>query len=176
MRERERERCIHTHTPHTHTQNILLPSLVWWCYRISQSVTWNKNCLLSSRSQRGLLLSKYYSDCYIFWTADSLATKFGLMKGYHRPVRLVEKLDSQQKVKLSMFTQMISSKSPNILLPNLVLQCIILSWGVRHTDWFAIFKVKVTARAHMIKIWLFLLHFLNCWFLGNQTWSDDTSS
>ena len=31
----------------------------------------------------------------------------------------------------------------------------------------AIFKVKVAERAHMIKIWLFLLYFLNCWFLGN---------
>ena len=40
----------------------------------------------------------------------------------------------------------------------------------------AIFNVKVIARAHMIKIWLFLLYILNCWFLGNQTWSDDTSS
>ena len=34
----------------------------------------------------------------------------------------------------------------------------------------AIFKVKVTARAHIIKILLFVLYFLNCWFLGNQTW------
>ena len=40
----------------------------------------------------------------------------------------------------------------------------------------AIFKVKVTARAHMIIIWFFLLYFLNCWTLGNQTWSDDTLS
>ena len=30
--------------------------------------------------------------------------------------------------------------------------------------------------AHLIKTWLFLLYLLNCWFLGNQTWSDDTSS
>ena len=41
---------------------------------------------------------------------------------------------------------------------------------------FAIFKGKVTARARMIKIWLFLLYLLNCWFLCNQAWSDDTSS
>ena len=39
----------------------------------------------------------------------------------------------------------------------------------------AIFKVKVAATAHMIKIWHFLLYYRNCWFLGNQTWSDDTS-
>ena len=29
---------------------------------------------------------------------------------------------------------------------------------------FAVFKVKVTARAHVIKIWLWLLYLLNCWF------------
>ena len=31
-------------------------------------------------------------------------------------------------------------------------------------------------KGHMIKMWLFLLYFLDCWFLGNQTWSDYTSS
>ena len=31
------------------------------------------------------------------------------------------------------------------------------------------FKVKVTARAHMIKIWQFLLHPLNCEFFYDQT-------
>ena len=40
----------------------------------------------------------------------------------------------------------------------------------------AVFKVKVTVRAFMIKIWLFLLYFLNCWFPGKQTWADNTSS
>ena len=40
---------------------------------------------------------------------------------------------------------------------------------------FAIFQVKVTARAHKYQN-MTLLYLLNCWFLGNQTWSDDTSS
>ena len=40
----------------------------------------------------------------------------------------------------------------------------------------AIFKVKDTARANMMKLWLFLLYYLNCWFLGNQAWSVDISS
>ena len=31
---------------------------------------------------------------------------------------------------------------------------------------FAIFKVKVTAVVHMIKIWFSLLYLLNCWFLA----------
>ena len=75
--------------------NILLPNLVWWCRKMSQSVKRNKNCLLSSksRSQRGLIWSKYYSDYYIFWTADSLVTKLGLMIGYRRQERPVETLD-----------------------------------------------------------------------------------
>ena len=75
-----------------------------------------------------------------------------------------------------MFVQKISSKPPNILLPNLVLWCSILSWSVMQKDWFAIFKVKVTARAYMIIIWQFLLYLLNCWFFGNQTCLLDTAS
>ena len=46
----------------------------------------------------------------------------------------------------------------------------------KHFAVVVFFKVKVTARTHMIKISLFVLYFVNCWFLGNQTWSDDTSS
>ena len=59
---------------------------------------------------------------------------------------------------------MIPSKPPNILFPNLVLWCIIMSQSVMQKDWAAIFKVKVTARAHMIKIWQVLLYLLNWWF------------
>ena len=80
-----------------------------------------------------------------------------------------------------MFVWMIFSESQNILLSNLVWWCSIMRQIVMWKSLFfcfvfAVFKVKVTARAHMIKIWLFLLYFLNCWFRGNQTWSDDTSS
>ena len=79
-------------------QNILLPNLVWWwsknkpeCYAERKK---KKNSLLSSRSrsQRGLILSNSDSDYYIFWTADSLPTRLGLMIGYHRPEHLVEKI------------------------------------------------------------------------------------
>ena len=60
---------------------------------MSQSVNQNKMFLSSrSRSQQGLILSKYNFDYYIFWTADSLATRRSLMIGYHGPQRLVEKL------------------------------------------------------------------------------------
>ena len=51
---------------------------------------------------------------------------------------------------------MISSKPPNIVFPNLVLWWI-MSQSVMQKDWFDIYKVKVTARAHMIKIQQFPL-------------------
>ena len=63
---------------------------------------------------------------------------------------------------------MISSKPPNILFPNLVLWCIIMSQSVMQKDWFAIFKVKFTARALMIKIWQFLWYLLNCWSFSTK--------
>ena len=37
------------------------------------------------------------------------------------------------------------------------------------------FTVKVTAKAYIIRIWLFLLYLLNCWLLCNQTWFDSTA-
>ena len=110
-----------------------------------------------SRSQRGLILSKYDSFYYIFWTVDSLANKFGLMIHHQKPecpLRRIGLLQSgsrsQWKVKMLMFAKMIFSKPPNILLPNLVFWCIIMSGSVMQKDWFAVFKVKVTARAHII--------------------------
>ena len=42
----------------------------------------------------------------------------------------------------------------NILLPNLVLWCIIMSQIVFQKDWFAVFKAKGTEKDHIIKICL----------------------
>ena len=75
-----------------------------------------------------------------------------------------------------MFVKMVFSNPPNILFPNLVLWCIIMSQNVTQKDWFAIFKVKVTARAHMINTWQYLLYLLNCWSFYYQTWFDSTLS
>ena len=36
-------------------------------------------------------------------------------------------------------------------------------------NWFTIVNVKVTVRAYIIKIWLFLLYLPNCWSVCNQT-------
>ena len=70
------------------SRNILLPNVVLWCSIISQSVMPKFLLLLllpfRSRSQRGLIWSKYDSFHYIFWTVDSLATKLGLMIHHHK--------------------------------------------------------------------------------------------
>ena len=135
------------------SQNIWLPNLVWWCRIMSQSVMLKFLSLLlssESRSQQRLIWSKYDSFYYIFWTVDSLATKLGLMIHHQKPDCSV----------------MVSSKLPNILFQNFQ--------SVMQKDWFAILKVTVTARAHMIKIWKFLLYLLNCWSFCDQTWFDST--
>ena len=162
------------------SQNILLPNLVWCCSVMSQSIMQNFLLLLSSRSrsQQRPIWSKYASFYHIFWTVDSLASKLGLII-HHKsecPVKRIGLLHSgsrsQWRVKMLMFVQMISPKPPNILFPNLILSFIIMSWCIMLKDWFAIFKVKVTARAHMIKVWQFLLYLMNCWFvlLPNLVW------
>ena len=62
-----------------------------------------KKCLLStrSRSQRGLICSKYYSFYYIFCIADSLATKRGLMVHHQKLECLGKKLITVFKVKVT---------------------------------------------------------------------------
>ena len=47
-----------------------------------------------------------------------------------------------------------SSESLNLLLPKLVPWCIIMNQIVFQKPWFAVFKVKVTVKNHIIKIWL----------------------
>ena len=75
-----------------------------------------------------------------------------------------------------IFVRMISPEPQNILFKKIVLWCSIMSQSILHENLSAIFKVKVTERAHVIKKLLFLLYLLNCWFFGNQTGSDDVSS
>ena len=54
-----------------------------------------------------------------------------------------------------MFVLMISSESLNLLPPNLLLWCIIMNQIVFQKDWFAVFKVKVTVKYNIIRIWPF---------------------
>ena len=89
---------------------------------------------------------------------------------HHKPEYPVEKWDyciqgqgHSEGSKCSwMFVQTISSEPNNILLPNLVCLCsIIMNQSVMQKTWFTVFSVKVTVRAYIIKIWLFLLYLLN---------------
>ena len=63
----------------------------------------------------------------------------------------------------------------DILSPNLVWLCSIIRQSVVQKNLFTVFNVKVTVRAYIIKIWLFLLCLHNCWSVCNQTWLDSTA-
>ena len=139
------------------------------------------------RSQRGLIYSKYDYFCCIFLTAGWFATKLGLVVQHYKLECPFEKWDYCVKVKVTAKVQNVSECLSRWYFLNYRTFCYqiwygeVASWARVSCGNFvvvvvAIFKVKVTARAHMIKIWLFLLYFLNCWFLGNQNWSSDTSS
>ena len=74
--------------------NVLLLNLVLWCIIMSQSACRKIGLLFSRlRSQQGLIWSKYDSFYYIVWTADSFATKLGLIVHYYTPECHIEKLD-----------------------------------------------------------------------------------
>ena len=164
-------------------RNILLPNLVCLCSIMSQSVMQKNwftvfNVKVTARAYlfKIWLFLLYLLNCW------SICNQLGLIVQHHKLERPVEKWDfciqGQGHSKGSkcqwMFVRMIFSKSQIILLPNLVWYHEPEACG--NYVVVAIFKVKVTARAFMIKIRPFLLYYLNCWFLGNQTWSDDTSS
>ena len=156
-------------------QNILLPNLVWWwsknkpeCYAERKK---KKNSLLSSRSrsQRGLILSNSDSDYYIFWTADSLPTRLGLMIGYQRPEHLVEKLDYCIQGQGHSEGSKCQCLSGWYLLDHQIFGY--QTWYCDASLWAGVlckiiclllFKVKDTARVRMIKICQFLPYLLNC--------------
>ena len=81
-----------------------------------------------SRSQQGLVLTKYDSFYFIFWIADPFAIKLGLMARYHKPEYHMKKLDycvqGQGHGKIEkcqwLFIQMLSSEMLNLILPNWV--------------------------------------------------------
>ena len=63
------------------------------------------------------------------------------------------------KVKVTVKVQNVSEcllgymcEPQNILFPNLVWLCSIISQSDRQKDWFTVFNVKVTMRAYIIKI------------------------
>ena len=156
--------------------NILLPNSVLWCIIMSWSVMQKKSRLLfsRSRSQQGLVWAKYDSFDCIFWIAEPFATKLGLIVHYHKPECLMKKLDccvhGQGHGKISkcqwLFIQMLSSEMLNLILPNLVRWCIIMSQIVFQKYWFAVVKVNATVKDHVTKD-DFLIYLLTCWSFCN---------
>ena len=72
---------------------------------------------------------------------------------------------------------MIPSELLNLLQPNLVWWCIIMSQIVFQTDWYAVFKIKITVKDHIINLWLSeLLIFLQLnlvwWHIITILWKD----
>ena len=141
----------------------MYPNLVLWFIVMSWSVVQKDwYAIFKIMAQQWLIWWKYDSLYYVFWTVDPFPAKVCLVVDYYKPCEeigllcigpLYSRSRSQWRVKMSMFIQMISAKPPNILLPNMLLWCIIMNWNVMQKDLFTIFKVKVTTRAHMIKIW-----------------------
>ena len=144
--------------------NILFANLILLCVILSRSVV-QKDCLLFSRSRslQDLIWSKYDNFYCIFWTADPFPTKLGLVVHYQRPECFMEKVDRCIKVKVTANFKMsvnvclydIFRIAWTFLLRNLVWWCIIMSQIVFQKDCFAVFKIRVTVKDNIIKLWLF---------------------
>ena len=83
------------------------------------------------------------------------------MAHHHKLDCLVKRLDCSVVVKVNVTEKVKNSSkcylddissAADLLLPNSVWCRIIISQSVTLEDWFAIFKVKVTVRAHITKI------------------------
>ena len=76
-----------------------------------------------------------------------------------------------------MFVQMTPAKRQNILLPKVGMMMQHYEPKCHAGGKGAIFKVKVTARSHVVKIWLFLLYHLNnmCMLLIIRWYGDAAS-
>ena len=103
---------------------------------------------------------------YVFWTADSLATKLGLMIHHHKPECLVKELDyciQGQGHNKGSKCQCLS----RWYLPNCQAFVTKLGIAMHHHEpechakrFFRCFQGHT--RTHVIKIWQFLLYLLNC--------------
>ena len=95
----------------------------------------------------------------------------------HKPECLVERFLCCVQVKATVrvnfccwtFVWTVSFELFNLFLPNLVWWYIIMDHSVLWKDCLATVNVKVTAKAHTINIWSFLLCCQGCWSFCNQT-------
>ena len=149
-------------------KNILSPNLVWWCSITSQSVlqknwftVFNVKVTVRAFMIKIWLFLLYLLNCCYF------ATRLGLLVQHHKLECPVRKWDyciqGQGHSKgLNCVCDCVCSVSPdplNHFLPNLVWCCIIMRRCVMQKNWFTIFSVKATARAYVIRMWLFLCIF-----------------
>ena len=132
------------------------PNLVWWCSIMSQSTMWKKKFAIFKVNVTARAHVIEDDSCYyVFWTVDSLATKLGLM------IHIIGQSD---------FSKLLHSRSSagsecQCLFRWYLLNhqtfcyqtwyCDASSWADVHAEKFvSFFKVSVTARAYMIKIWV----------------------
>ena len=148
--------------------NLLLRNLVWWCIIIIARLSSKR--LVCCHQGQGHSEGSYNQNTtfkYVIWTADPFAAKLGLMAHHHKVDCLVRRLDCSVVVKVTVTEKVQNasecSSEQYLLSCYLVWWCSIMGQTVMQENWFAISKVKVIARAHMIKIWQFLLYLLNCW-------------
>ena len=116
-----------------------------------------------------LYLLNCRSVCYQTWFG-SIASKAGVSCG--KIGLLCSRTRLQRRFKMSVSVRMISSELQNVLSPNLVWWCSIMSQSVMLNKIVCYFQGQGHSRTHLIKIWLFLLYFLSCWFFGYQTRSS----
>ena len=130
-----------------------------------------------SRSQRRFKMSVNVCLDNIFWITKHFVTKVGMVMQHHEPescgnvLLLLLFLQGQGHGEGSYDQNLTLSSILSELLipwqPNLVWWYIIISQSATQKNWFIVFYVKVTVRAYIIKIWLFLLYLLNCWSVCN---------
>ena len=124
------------------SQNILLPNLVWWCSIRNQESECSVEicccccccCYLQGQGHsegsydQNKTLSTIFAELLIPWQPNLIWWYIIISQSVlGKNVLLHSGSRSQWRVKMLMFVQMILSKPPNILFPNLVLWCIIMS-------------------------------------------------
>ena len=158
--------CVHSVSPEPLTH--FLPNWYGWCSIMSLSVmqknwftVFNVKVTVKGLYNQNMTISVVSSKLLVLF-----ATKLGLIVQHHKLECPVEKWIAAFKVKVTAKVQNVSECLSRWYFLSHRTFCYQIWYGdaaswarVSCGNYFvvvAIFKVKVTARAHMIKIWLFL--------------------
>ena len=167
-------------------QNILLPNLVWWCSIMSQSVMWGKKIVFYLQGQghikcsydQNMTLSTVSSEPLIP-LQPNLVWWYGIIS---QSVFWEKKwLITAFKVKVTVEGQNVSVCTDDFFkMAHIVTKLGIVlhhhELEYMQKDLFAVFKLKVTTRAHITKLWQILVYLQNCWSFCCQTWFGSTLS